>query len=80
MPAICNEPAFAHQEPIDAASQADREAAHAFDERRAITCFKDEVQVIGLNGEFDDAKVEGISPIGRVNGAAHRGKHELTAQ
>jgi hypothetical protein len=56
MPAIRPYRAFAHEQLIHLARDADDEAAHAARERRLVGGFDDEVYVIRLHGVVHDAK------------------------
>src|SRR5687767_248223 len=62
---------------VDGASEADREAAHAAGERLVVRSLDDEVDVIVLDGEVDDAEER---PRGEANGPLDRAEDAAASQ
>jgi hypothetical protein len=79
VPAVGPETATTQDELVDVAGDADGDASDPRGEGALVARLYDEVHVIPLDGEVEDAKVGG-SVGGTADGEAHGGKHVLAAQ
>jgi hypothetical protein len=80
VPAFGKNAAGAKEQPIEVARAADGEAPESGDQGAAIVGFDDEVDVIGLDGEVDDAESAVPALVRAGDRVAHRGEDELGAE
>src|SRR5262245_12230809 len=78
VPPIRKEPASPREQPIHAPCDADAQAAHPFDQRLVISRLDDEVEMIALHREVDDAKPYRSATIRGANRAMDSRIDELT--
>lgn len=80
VPPIGPKCAVAREELVDVKRDANRQALHAPRERALVARFDDEVDMIALDGELQQAKPLDIATRCARQGESHRGKYMLAAQ
>ena len=79
MPAIGPEPAASSNESVHVKRDADRETADTGGQSSLVARFDHKVQVVPLNREMNDSKVQWIALGGAFDCKADGGKHVLAA-